>query len=151
MKNNAEIIYLDVCSLSRPFDDQSYIRIKLETDAVNLILNYVRNENFILMRSKVHDVEINSISDKLEKKELFELLDKYSKTKRVDLQKVKNRIEYLRNMGVGIADAAHVAYAESYDASFISCDDKLLKKCQKIDLEICCYNPLKFCEVEDLK
>ena len=31
-------IYMDVCALSRPFDDQRYPRIRLETEAVNLIL-----------------------------------------------------------------------------------------------------------------
>jgi len=34
----SKFIYLDVCSLSRPFDEQSAIRIRLETEAVNLIL-----------------------------------------------------------------------------------------------------------------
>jgi len=30
-------VYLDVCALSRPFDDQAFLRIRLETEAVNLI------------------------------------------------------------------------------------------------------------------
>jgi len=33
------LIYLDVCTLCRPFDDQSFLRIRLETDAVNLIMS----------------------------------------------------------------------------------------------------------------
>jgi hypothetical protein len=33
----SETVYLDVCSLCRPFDDQKYSRIRLETEAVNLI------------------------------------------------------------------------------------------------------------------
>ena len=32
-------IYIDVCALSRPFDDQSFLRIRLETEALNLILS----------------------------------------------------------------------------------------------------------------
>ena len=35
------LVYLDVCALSRPFDDQSFLRIRLETEAVNLILSKV--------------------------------------------------------------------------------------------------------------
>ena len=35
-------VYLDVCALCRPFDDQSYLRIKMETEAVNLILAKVK-------------------------------------------------------------------------------------------------------------
>jgi len=29
---------MDVCALSRPFDEPDYLRIRLETEAVNLIL-----------------------------------------------------------------------------------------------------------------
>jgi hypothetical protein len=35
------LVYLDVYALSRPFDDQSFLRIRLETEAVNLILSRV--------------------------------------------------------------------------------------------------------------
>lgn len=34
-------IYIDVCALSRPFDEQNYLRIKLETEAINLILSKI--------------------------------------------------------------------------------------------------------------
>ncbi|MDF2953368.1 MAG: hypothetical protein OD816_000613 [Thermodesulfobacterium sp.] len=36
-KPNPKLIYLDVCALCRPFDDQSYLRIRMETEAINLI------------------------------------------------------------------------------------------------------------------
>jgi len=36
-KPNPKLIYPDVCALCRPFDDQSYLRIRMETEAVNLI------------------------------------------------------------------------------------------------------------------
>jgi predicted nucleic acid-binding protein len=39
------------------------------------------------------------------------------------------------NSGFGIADAAHVAFAEQEDALFISCDDRLIKKCLKKKLK----------------
>jgi len=39
---NPKLIYIDVCSLSRPFDDQDYLRIRMETDAVTLILSRAR-------------------------------------------------------------------------------------------------------------
>jgi hypothetical protein len=34
-------IYLDVCCLNRPFDDQTQDRIRLETEAVMLILGRI--------------------------------------------------------------------------------------------------------------
>ena len=34
-----KLVYLDVCALNRPLDDQSQMRIRLEADAVSLILS----------------------------------------------------------------------------------------------------------------
>ena len=35
-------VYLDLCALNRPLDDQGQIRVRLEADAVSLILSHVR-------------------------------------------------------------------------------------------------------------
>ena len=63
-------IYLDVCALSRPFDDQIYLRIRLETEAVNLILSKARQGRYRVLASPVHAKEIESISDPVERIEL---------------------------------------------------------------------------------
>ncbi len=41
-------VYLDVCVLSRPFDNQDYLRIRLETEAINLIFSKVKAGNYKL-------------------------------------------------------------------------------------------------------
>ena len=48
-------IYLDVCTLSRPFDEQHYLRIRLETEAFNLILSRVRKNDYKLLVSPERD------------------------------------------------------------------------------------------------
>jgi predicted nucleic acid-binding protein len=144
-------IYLDVCSLCRPFDDQDYVRIRLETDAVNLILTKVKQNQFQLMKSKVHLIEISYISDNMERLELLELLKNYGKSLKVDHKKIQLRIEELLRFNFGVADASHIAFSEFYKAVFISCDDKLLNKCQKYVNAVKCLNPLTFCETENLK
>ena len=63
----------------------------------------------------------------------------------------RQRAEDLVQQGFGIADAAHVAFAEAGGADFITCDDRLLKKCQKIKLAIWCGDPLQFCIKGNLK
>ncbi|PKO21398.1 MAG: hypothetical protein CVU38_14965 [Chloroflexi bacterium HGW-Chloroflexi-1] len=35
-------VYPDLCALNRPLDDQDQMRIRLEADAVSLILSHVR-------------------------------------------------------------------------------------------------------------
>lgn len=51
-------VYLDVCALCRPFDDQSFVRIRMESDAVRLILQHIREGALQLACSPVHQREI---------------------------------------------------------------------------------------------
>lgn len=122
----SKIIYVDVCALSRPFDDQDYLRIRLETVAVNLLLSNVKKGSYRLLISPVHIREIGVIPDILERVELQTILDKLGEPVRVDLDEARARAEELANSGFGVADAAHVAFAEQAGAPFISCDDVLV-------------------------
>jgi len=62
-------VYLDVCALSRPFDDQSQVRVQLESNAVALILEHVKETELELIVSTIHDIEINPISDLEERRQ----------------------------------------------------------------------------------
>jgi predicted nucleic acid-binding protein len=62
------------------------------------------------------------------------------------------RTENLYSLNSGIADAAHIAFAETSADYFITCDDKLLKKVHKlkgINMEV--VNPVNFCTKENLR
>jgi len=63
----------------------------------------------------------------------------------------RQRAEELIQKGFGIADAAHIAFAEKSNTTFITCDDILLKKCLKNKINIWCTNPFAFCEKEGLR
>lgn len=65
--------------------------------------------------------------------------------------KIRARAEELVQLGFGIADAAHVAFAEYSGAQFISCNDKLVKKCLVKKIKVWCGNPVLFCEKEGLR
>ena len=60
-------------------------------------------------------------------------------------------ILFYRSKNFGIADAAHIAFSESFGSCFISCDDKMIKKCNNSEIRIDCMNPVMFCEMEKLK
>ena len=47
----------------------------------------------------------------------------------VNISKTRERAEELVSIGFGVADAAHIAFAEKSGTPFISCDDRLIKKC----------------------
>jgi predicted nucleic acid-binding protein len=144
-------IYIDVCALSRPFDEQGYLRIRLETEAVNLILSKVKDGNHRLLVSPVHDIEIEAIADTFERTELKIALDSIGERIKLDKAKTRARSEDLINLGFGVADAVHVAFAEQAGASFISCDDRLIKKCLAGNIRVWCGNPVAFCEKEELR
>ena len=57
-------IYLDVCCLNRPFNDQTQDRIHLESEAVLIILRHVRTGDWEWITSEVVTYEINKTPDR---------------------------------------------------------------------------------------
>ena len=104
--------YLDVCALCRPFYDQTQMRVRLETEAVQLILSYVRSGDLALIVSPVHDNEINAIDDPVERTHLLSTLRQLAWDIVFDLGQARRRAEELASQGLGPADAAHLAFAE---------------------------------------
>lgn len=62
-------IYMDVCCLNRPFDDQSQDRIYLEAEAILTILSHCQKGEWRLIASDMIDYELSKIanSQKLQK------------------------------------------------------------------------------------
>lgn len=144
-------IYFDVCALCRPFDNQAQMRIRLETDAVLLILGHVRSQTLTMIASPAHDVEIAAIEDIAEREHLQLLLQRSGARISFNLPEARQRAEQLVQQGFGSADAAHLALAEQARCDFVTCDDRLLRQCRRIRPGIWCGTPLAYCEKEDLR
>ena len=123
-------VYLDVCALNRPLDDQRQMRIRLEADAVSLILSYVRSENLEMVLTPVHFKEIAANTDITRREHVQALIQEIGTQSVVDSNLVRSRAEELVNLGLGVADAAHVAFAETIGCDFVSVDDRLLRQLQ---------------------
>ena len=143
-------IYVDVCTLCRPYDDQTYARIHMETSAGQLILAAVERKLFQLVWSPVHLKEIEATTDLIERAELLNLIEKTPTSQNIDVQTIRSRAEHIVIHGLGVADAAHLAYAESLQADLISCDDKFVKRSNIIKPAVWIGNPVAFCEKEEL-
>lgn len=143
-------VYLDVCALGRPFDDQAQIRIRLETEAVQLILSYVRSGDLALVISPVHDAEINAIDDPVEREHLLSMLEEVGYRPELDLSHVRLRAEELTEEGLGLADAAHLAFAETAAAQFVTCDDRLIRQCRRVQPRVWYGDPVAFCSQGNL-
>ncbi len=144
-------VYLDVCALSRLFDDQVQARIRLETEAVKLILSHVRASHLKLIVSPAHLVEIAAIKNLEDRESLKRILDEIGTRPVYDMISARQRAEEFVRVKLGPADAAHLAFAEYAKADFVSVDDRFLKRASRIRLSIWIGTPLQLCEREDLR
>ena len=144
-------LYLDVSTLCRPFDDQSAMRIRLETDAFYLILQHIQNGTYDLVVSPVHHKEIEAIKDLSEQLQVKSLLTQHGTLVTYDIVLTKQRAQQLAALKFGVADAAHVAFAEASADVFITCDDKLIKRCNRHNVAIPAMSPIEFCVKENLR
>jgi predicted nucleic acid-binding protein len=150
-RQHQKTLYLDICTLCRPFDNQSLMRIRLETDAYYLILQALQEARYTMVVSPVHFEEANAISDTEERREVLAILEKLGTAAACDMTATRARAEHLHSRKVGIADAAHVAFAEATADVFITCDERLVKKCRREKVRVTTVNPVEFTIAEDLK
>ena len=144
-------IYLDVCCLNRPFDDQSQERIRLETEAVITILG--RTKTLTLLTSEIVDLEISKIPDE-DRKQKVRLLSSILKMNIPIDDEIISRAKELNKMGFKSFDAFHIACAEKGQAdAMLTTDDHLLKKAtsQGHFIKVRLENPLKWLMEELIK
>jgi predicted nucleic acid-binding protein len=147
----ARRIYLDVCALSRLFDDQVQARIRLETEAVKLILSRVRTGDLRLITSPAHLVEIAAIKNLEERESLRRMLEEVGTRPTYELIAARQRAEEFARVRLGLADAAHLAFAEQAKADLVSVDDRFLKRASRVKLSIWLGTPVQLCERENLR
>src|SRR5436853_34623 len=104
-------IYLDVCSLDRPFDDQTQVRIRLEAEAVLLILEEVARGRYELLGSEILLDEIGQTPDLSRQARVRLLLKDINRLVQIGDAEAE-RARQLITAGFHAADALHLACAE---------------------------------------
>ncbi len=140
-------IYLDNCSLQRPLDDQTQVRIVAETAAIIIILSLCENGFLTLVSSDVLETEANEISDAERRKNSLGILRTAREKITTDAQ-IEQRAEMFEKSGIKSFDALHLASAEAAQVKyFCTCDDKFLKKAKaQSDLQIKAVSPIELLE-----
>jgi len=139
-------IYLDVCSLNRPFDDHAQDRVRLESEAVLTILSRTQTENWTLLSSEVIDLEISKIPDD-DRRQKVSILSSMSQSYIVVDEDEEKRSEGLEALGFKSFDALHIACAEKGGADvLLTTDDDLLRKASqnKRALKVRLENPVRW-------
>ncbi|MBD2529092.1 PIN domain-containing protein [Nostoc flagelliforme FACHB-838] len=140
------LIYLDVCCLNRPFDDQTQERIFLEAEAVRLILARCQSGEWQLLGSEVIDDELEQTPDGERKRQMMAWAALAS-TKIMAKEQVKSRAREVVALGLKTFDASHIACAEVGNADiFLTTDDRMLRLGAKYSamLQVRVENPLRW-------
>ena len=137
-------IYLDVCCLCRPFDDQSSHRIRIEAEAVIAILRRC-TEDWELVGSEVIDYEVAGSSD-IERKKHVGSLIQFAHERIILDGELVSRARSFHALGMDTFDSLHLACAERARAIFLTTDDVLIKhikmQADKISIEV--KNPVQW-------
>ena len=137
-------VYLDVCCLNRPFDDQTQERIRLESEAIILIFRHIENQDWQWISSEIVDFEIDKMPDSERKARIRTMKIFPAKYIIADDVLIK-RGEALRQKGFDIYDALHLACAEHSAADvMLTTDDRLTRLAKRYAemLSIRVENPL---------
>jgi len=126
-------IYLDCCSLQRPFDDRSQPRIAIEAEAVLVILALCESDRLKLISSDALLFEIGRIPDQNRKDDTLAILEIAKEA--VELTtKMESLARRFGALGLKPLDALHLAFASGSKVDyFCTCDDKFLKKAKSFD------------------
>jgi len=147
-------IYLDVCCLNRPYDDQTQDRIHLESEAVISILRHVDLGEWIWVSSAVVNHEIRRTADHERLQRLRSMICHASEFVSLDASVRDRATNIQESMGIKAYDALHVACAERANADvFLSTDDKLVRAAKRQEgvLTVPIENPLTWMEMTVFK
>ncbi len=137
------VIYLDNCCFNRPFDDQSQLRIRLESEAKLKIQEDVRSGVHQLIWSYILDYE----NYRNPCRERRDLISRWRTSAKEDVEEGTEIIELadrIRLHGMKKVDSLHIASAIKANADyFLTTDDDILKKAALIH-EIIITDPIGF-------
>lgn len=137
-------IYLDACCLNRPFDDQAQDRIRLEAEAVLLILAHVERGGWQWIGSDVLDFELRQMPDAERRRRVHVLPRSATDSVYLDDLLVERGGE-MEALGFGAYDALHLACAERAGVDvFLTTDDRLRRRARRLSeqLRVRAENPL---------
>jgi len=135
---------LDNCCFNRPYDDQTYLLVQLETEAKLFVQRAILHQTFELVWSYILDYE-NSVNPYLNRKQA---IAKWKNIAVLDVdasETVVNRGKEIMLKGIKKKDALHIACAiEAKCDYFLTTDKKLLRTTFE---EIIVTSPIDFIKI----
>ena len=139
-------IYLDSCCYNRPYDEQTNLKVSLQTQAKLQIQSQAIADKCLLIWSFILDYE-NSVNPFEHKRNAIQEWQYIAKENIIDNKVIREIAEKLKSTGIRTKDALHIACAVYAKADyFVTTDDKLLNK--KIDI-MNIISPIDYISRED--
>ena len=134
-------MYLDNCCFNRPFDDQTQLRINLESQAKLAVQAMILNKEHSLVWSYMLEYENEQNPYELRKDSIIKWKE-LATTRVEESESILTNAEKLLAVGIKPKDAIHIACAAEANCDyFLTTDKGILKK--NIDL-VRVVNPLDF-------
>lgn len=125
-------IYLDLCAIQRPHDDQSQVRVRVEATAVLGLLSHCRAGGAEVVSSDALVYEVGRNPNLIRRAHAEAALAGAAVYQSLT-SAVEQRAEGLANAGLRPLDALHLASAEAAGADYLcTCDDQLLRRGQTL-------------------
>lgn len=141
-------IYLDNCCFNRPYDDQSTLRVRLETEVKLDIQNRIREGEFELIWSYILTFE-NAQNPHEERRAEIRLWSGLAKAEILETPQILEKMRDLESKGLKSLDALHISCAiAGRCAYFITVDKGILNKQDRIQ-GIKVINPIDFLELPE--
>ncbi len=136
-------VYLDNCCFNRPFDDQSFLTIRMETEAKLAVQEKIKSGHLALGWSYILDFE-NNANPFLEKQIEIQRWKKLADSFVNETEEILIKMNKLTAIGLKPLDALHIACAVSLRCQyFLTVDKGILKKTIEYS-EIKITNPINF-------
>lgn len=137
------LIYLDMCCFNRPFDDQSQLLIRLQTEAKLYVQEAIRQGAFSLAWSAVMDLE-NAANPDIERREAIAVWKTLAVVDVDTNPAVEALAEEFVLLGIKPMDALHVASAVTANATWLLTTDKALLRKMQNDPRLHVIDPIEF-------
>ena len=139
-------VYLDLCCINRPFDDQHQTRVRVEAEAVLGLIELARRGELKWIGSDILDLEPSRNPD-ADRRRRVEVLLSCVTSKVAAGERERQRGRELQGMGFAAFDALHPACAESAGAQvLLTTDDRLRGRAgrETAQLAVQVENPAKW-------
>lgn len=136
-------IYLDNCSFNRPFDDQTSMRIKLETDAKLHIQEQVKQHVLQLTWSYMLEYE-NSMNPYKNKREQIATWKPFAVQTAYETPEILTTATTFQAHGAHKKDAIHLACAVALHCDYFITTDKSLLNKRRYFRPLQVMNPVEF-------